>query len=183
MRDTTRTHGILTNELRQTGQVFTGSLAGLSPEAWLFRPAADRWSIAETAEHVALVEGSILRALTTRLADSPLADAERAGQKAKDAQVTMAMFDRSTRRPAPETVRPTGRFSEPGQASEAFATARASIIEWLTTTELDLRGLAVPHPALGLLDGKQWVLFAAAHCERHTRQILEVKQLPGYPGT
>lgn len=181
MRESTQTHGILTNELRQTGQEFTSSLAGLSPEAWRFRSAPDRWTIGETAEHIALVESSILR-LTGKLAQHPLPEADRAAQKARDFMVTNAMFDRTTRRPAPESVRPTGRFSDPLQASDAFATARAAIIEWLTTTELDLRGLAMPHPALGLLDGKQWMLFAAAHCQRHTRQILELKQAPGYPG-
>ncbi len=182
MRESTQTHGILTNELRQTGYEFTSSLAGLSPEAWLFRPAPDRWTIGETAEHIALVESSILRVLTGKLAQHPLAEGQRAAQKARDVLVTNAMFDRSTRRPAPESVQPTGRFSDPLQASDAFTTARAAIIEWLTTTELDLRGVAMPHPALGLLDGKQWILFAAAHCQRHTRQILEVKQVPGYPG-
>lgn len=182
MRDSTQTHGILTNELRQTGQEFTTSLVGVSPEAWRFRPAPDRWTIGETAEHLALVEGAILR-LTARLAQHPLPDADRPAQKTRDVAITTAMFDRSTRRPAPDSVQPTGRFSDPLQASDAFASARAAIIEWLTTTDLDLRGVAMPHPALGLLDGKQWILFAAAHCQRHTRQILEVKQAPGYPGT
>jgi hypothetical protein len=183
MSDTTRTREILTSELRLTSEGFTRSLGGLSTEAWRFRPGADRWSIAETAEHVAVVESAVLRSLTTRLAGSPLPEAERAGQRARDAQIARVMFDRSTRRPAPDIVLPTGRFADPAQAVQLFSSARSSIIAWLATTELDLRGLALPHPALGLLDGMQWVLFAAAHSERHTRQILEVKQLPGYPGT
>ena len=183
MRDSTRTHGILTNELRETGRVFLQSVIGTSAESWQFKPAPDRWSIAETAEHVAIVEASILRLLTTKLAGQPLPAEARASQKAKDAQITMLMFDRSTRRPAPDLVKPTGRFAESAQAAEAFNASRSAIIDWLDTTELDLRGLGVPHPVLGLLDGKQWVLFAAAHCQRHTRQILEVKQAPGYPGT
>jgi hypothetical protein len=182
MRDITRSHDILTNELQQTSRGFTRSLEGISPEGWHYRLSDDRWTIAETAEHVAVVENSILRMLTTRLAQHPLPDSDRPGQKARDAFVTTSMFDRSTRRPAPESMRPTGRYSQPQQAAEAFSSARASLIEWLATTELDLRGLALPHPALGLLDGKQWILFAAAHCERHTRQILELKQAPGFPG-
>jgi len=181
MRESTQTHGILTNELKQTAHEFTSSLAGLSPEAWQFRPAPDRWTIGETAEHIALVEGSILR-VTGKLAQHPLPDADRAAQKSRDVFVTTTMFDRSTRRQAPEAVQPAGRFKDLVQASDAFSNARAAILEWLTTTELDLRGVAVPHMVLGLLDGKQWLLFAAAHCQRHTRQILEVKQAPGYPG-
>jgi hypothetical protein len=183
MHDGTRTHGILTNELRETGRGFLQSVIGLPVEAWQFKPAPDRWSIAETAEHVAIVEASVMRLLTTKLASHPLPDEARATQKAKDAHVTTMMFDRSTRRPAPEAVVPAGRFATADEAAGAFNASRSEIINWLDTTELDLRALGAPHPVLGLLDGKQWVLFAAAHCERHTRQILEVKQLPGYPGT
>jgi len=39
----------------------------------------------------------------------------------------------------------------------------------------------VEHPALGALDGYQWVLFLAAHGVRHTKQILEVKAEPCFP--
>jgi hypothetical protein len=31
------------------------------------------------------------------------------------------------------------------------------------------------------MDGYQWVLGAAAHTERHTKQILEVKADPNFP--
>ena len=37
------------------------------------------------------------------------------------------------------------------------------------------------HPALGPLDGYQWVLFLAAHSVRHTKQILELKASAGFP--
>ena len=38
-----------------------------------------------------------------------------------------------------------------------------------------------PHPEMGVMDGYQWLLLIAAHCERHTAQILEIKAMPGYP--
>jgi hypothetical protein len=31
------------------------------------------------------------------------------------------------------------------------------------------------------MDGYQWVLATAAHTERHTKQILEVKSDPNFP--
>jgi len=37
------------------------------------------------------------------------------------------------------------------------------------------------HPALGPLDGYEWVLAVAAHTERHTKQILEVKADANFP--
>jgi hypothetical protein len=39
----------------------------------------------------------------------------------------------------------------------------------------------VDHPVLGPLDGYEWILAAAAHSERHTKQILEVKADPNFP--
>jgi hypothetical protein len=32
--------------------------------------------------------------------------------------------------------------------------------------------VGAPHPAFGLLDGEQWLLFASAHLERHRAQLL-----------
>jgi hypothetical protein len=40
---------------------------------------------------------------------------------------------------------------------------------------------AVSKGAFESMDGYQWVLTAAAHIERHTKQILEVKADAGFP--
>jgi len=80
-------------------------------------------------------------------------------------------------------VTPTGRYADPAEAAAAFESARSGLLEWLAATALDLRAFGAPHSRLGLLDGKQWLLFAAAHCERHTRQILETKKDPRYPAS
>ncbi|MGI8819654.1 MAG: hypothetical protein ACR2ID_02090 [Chthoniobacterales bacterium] len=37
------------------------------------------------------------------------------------------------------------------------------------------------HPALGMMDAYQWLLFNGAHCKRHTAQILEVRADAGFP--
>jgi hypothetical protein len=37
------------------------------------------------------------------------------------------------------------------------------------------------HPAMKELDAYQWILFLAAHSERHLKQLQEVKESPGYP--
>lgn len=175
-------HDLLAGELRATARQFLDSFAGVTPEQWSFRPAPGRWSIAETAEHVTVVELSVHRLLTTRLLNLPAAPEQRAEMKGKDMMVTTTMFDRSERRPAPESVLPTGRWPDAGSLVQAFTAARDETIGWLEKVEVDLRGYCAPHPVLGLLDGKQWALFMAAHAERHARQILEVKTAEGWPG-
>jgi hypothetical protein len=181
MNRETKHHSLLANELVVTGKHFHDALAGLARDQWSFQPVPDIWSILLTAEHVALVEHSVARLLTERLAGMPLSEDQRQGQKTKDALVTAALFDRSTRITAPERVQPTGRYGDPGEAAAVFESERNAVLDWLSETELDLRGHGAPHPRLGLLDGKQWLLFSAAHCERHTRQIMELKKDPRYP--
>lgn len=178
----TKHHSLLANELVATGQTFQEALAGLAPDQWSFHPEPAVWSILQIAEHVALVEHSVARLLTGKLAGMPLSEDQRRGLKSRDALVTTALFDRNTRMSAPSQALPTGRYADPTEAAAVFESERAVILEWLTVTDLDLRAHGAPHPALGLLDGKQWLLFGAAHCERHARQILEIKKDPRYPG-
>ena len=177
----TKHHSLLANELSATADEFHAALAGLQADQWNFRLAPDTWTILETAEHVALVEDSIARLLTEKLAGKPLSEDERRGLKSRDVVVTTALFDRTTRMAAPERIKPTGRYADPAEAAAVFEGTRGRLLEWLEETTLDLRAHGSPHPMLGVLDGKQWLLFAAAHVERHTRQILDIKKDPRYP--
>ncbi|MEO8055858.1 MAG: hypothetical protein ABI768_11940 [Acidobacteriota bacterium] len=62
-----------------------------------------------------------------------------------------------------------------------FAANRAKTIEYVRTTQDDLRAHAAPHPEMGMLDGYWWIALLAAHAERHTAQIREVKTHPKFP--
>jgi hypothetical protein len=178
----TKTFDLLRNELTATASGFLSAIAGISPAQGNFEPAPDRWSIRYTAEHVTLVELGVKRLLTGgRLLQSPIPEGERPGFKSRDMLVTASLFDRTRRLHAPEAVRPTGRWPEMTSVRQSFEEARSAIIDWLENTGIDLRGYSGPHPILGPLDGKQWLLFAAAHAARHTRQILEIKAAPGWP--
>jgi hypothetical protein len=58
--------------------------------------------------------------------------------------------------------------------------ARAMTIELMKNTP-DLRAHATDSPLGQKLDGYEWLLFIAAHSERHTKQIQEVKDNPNFP--
>ncbi len=64
----------------------------------------------------------------------------------------------------------------------SFAEARERTLEFARTTRADLRAHFVRNP-LFTLDGVQWLLFVAAHNERHLLQIQEVKDSPGFPSS
>ncbi len=69
---------------------------------------------------------------------------------------------------------PIGRWPEFETLLSQFEAARNRSIEFTTATDADLRNHVFPHPFLGQLDCYQWLLFIAAHCERHVRQMEEV---------
>jgi hypothetical protein len=59
--------------------------------------------------------------------------------------------------------------------------ARARFWNGPPGVRVDLRGVAVPHPVFGLLDGVQWLFFAAAHTERHRAQLIGLKRHCNFP--
>jgi hypothetical protein len=76
-------------------------------------------------------------------------------------------------------LKPTNRFGSPAAAQKHFVDSRAATEEYLRSAT-GLR-LHVTDSPLGKLDGYEWVLLIAAHSERHTKQMLEVKADPNFP--
>ena len=54
---------------------FLKSIDGLTEAQWTFKPAPDRWSIAEVAEHIGISEGTILGLVQTQMLTAPGAEA------------------------------------------------------------------------------------------------------------
>jgi len=46
-------------QFETTRDNFLKSIAGLSQKQWTFKPAPDRWSVAEVAEHITISESTI----------------------------------------------------------------------------------------------------------------------------
>ena len=65
-------------------------------------------------------------------------------------------------------------------ALSSFYDSRKMLKEFVTTTNDDLRDHVVVLP-FGSFDSYQMILFIAAHSNRHTQQIEEVKADPNFP--
>ncbi len=165
--------------LEETRAKFLASIDGLSDAQWTFKAGPDRWSIAETAEHIAVSEGIILQLVTDRIMKAPKVPADPA--RATDAKVIEVITDRSGKAQAPEMLKPTNRWPTRAALAQEFDAARKRTIDYIRTTQDDLRGHAMAHPVMQTIDGYQWVLLLAAHSARHTAQIEEVKTAAGYP--
>jgi hypothetical protein len=168
-------------QFETTRDNFLKSIAGLSEKQWTFKPAPDRWSVAEVAEHITISESTLLGLVQQRLMTSPAAPEKRALVKGKDELIEEKVPDRSHKAQAPEFLKPTGRWpTEPGLV-KAFESERAATIEYVRTTNDDLRDHFFDHPVFGPLDGYQWLLLISTHSARHTAQIEEVKADPNFP--
>ncbi|MFO0578431.1 MAG: DinB family protein [Polyangia bacterium] len=171
----------LVQNLEQTRRAFVASVQGLSETQLRFRPAPDRWSIAEVAEHIAISEDRIFGMISEKVLRAPAPPELRPQTPSDDERVLKAVLDRGTRRQAPEMLKPTGSFPTTEAAVTAFTKGRDRTVGFVQTTKDDLRAHGGPHPALKLLDGYQWLLLLSGHSARHTAQIEEIKADPGFP--
>ena len=173
--------GALIPMLRDSARVFVDSVAGLSPPQLAFRPAPDRWSIAETAEHVILAEVGSSKLMRGRMIRESTPADLLAATAGGDERIDGRLLVRAGVLPAPDFVMPTGRWPTAVEMVDVFHESRQATITFLSTTPLDLATYAAPHPALGPLTGLQWAYFLVRHCLRHVDQIDEVKATAGYP--
>jgi hypothetical protein len=164
--------------LESTKKNIVEATKGLSAAQWNFKAAPDRWSVAETMEHIAAAEDLIRGMIIEKGMKGP-AEAGRDLKKTDDAVVAM-IPDRSHKAQAPEPLKPTNRFGSPDGAVKHFLESRAQTEDFLNNTP-DLRQHVSDSPLGMKLDAYEWVLFLTAHSERHLKQIQEVKADPNYP--
>ena len=174
-----RDHAIA--ELESSRKVFLEATSGLSEAQWNFKPAPDRWSVAECAEHIGVTESFILKMITEQALKGPAEPEKRAEVQGKDSSIMVTAVDRSAKFKAPEVIQPTRRWATSGEITKNVLENRARTIEFVSTTQEDLREHFMDHPVFKTLDTYQWILLTSAHMRRHTAQILEVKADPNFP--
>lgn len=105
---------------------------------------------------------------------------EAAELKRIDDAVIAKVAGRATKVQAAEALQPTNSFGSPTGSQKHFLESRATTEEFLKNTP-GLRAHYAERQPFGTLDGYEWVLLVAAHSERHTKQILEVKADRNFP--
>ena len=168
-------------ELESSQKAFLEATNGLSEAQWNFKPAPDRWSIAECAEHIGVTENFIVKLITEQALKSAAEPEKRSQVQGKDAAIMVMGVDRSSKFKAPEVIQPTRRWATSGEITKNVLENRARTIEFISTTQEDLRDHFMDHPVFKTLDTYQWILLTSAHMRRHTAQILEVKADLNFP--
>src|SRR5712692_2928383 len=81
---------------------------GLSEAQWNFKPAPDRWSVAQVMEHIAAAEDFIRGLVKEKVMLSPAGEPGRDVKKTDEAVLAMVP-DRTNKAQAPEPLVPTNR--------------------------------------------------------------------------
>ncbi len=170
-------------ELEGSRKIFLDATKGLSQAQWNFKPAPERWSVAECAQHIAMSEKFIFGLVTDKVMMAPANPEKRDAAKGKDEKILMMLQDRSHKATAPEPIDPTKKPMAPEESLKLFSDSRAHTIDYIKTTQDELRNHLYDHPvpAIGTLDAYQWILLISGHTRRHTAQLLEVKGDPNFP--
>jgi hypothetical protein len=159
--------------LARSSDRYLSRLDGIDADQWSFHPAAGAWSPSEITEHAVFALRSFGGLLRERL--EPLAEPVALA----DVEIPYFFYGGDE---DPSTGAPTGKWTDIERARASFTGATDAIVEWHAACPADLRAVGFADAHYGLLDGTQWILFAAAHTARHRAQLVQVQHHADYPG-
>jgi hypothetical protein len=117
------------SNLHATRKMLLDSIAGLSEAQWRFKPAPDRWSVAEVAEHIVLTEDRLF-GFVKKVLDSPVVP-HRKVDCAEDEEFFKRLVDRTTKVKNPPPLTPTGKWATHEELANAFKERRDRTIEYV----------------------------------------------------
>jgi hypothetical protein len=168
------------DSMDQTRAQLRARLESITSAEESLRPSPSAWSVAEIAEHLAIIEERLSTLFPVMLTKAEAGGLERAADQPFHPVSVAELIERSGREKytAPETARPTGAVSLADSLAR-LERSRQTIRALRPRLEaLDLTGVTYPHPAFGPLSTYQWLIFLGAHEARHLRQIESVMASP-----
>jgi hypothetical protein len=164
----------------KTKERLLNDVKGLSAAQLIFKADSTRWSVAQCVEHIALAESLIWQYISATV-KQPATPEKKSQMKYSDEQIITVTTDRSMKFKAPEPLQPVGKFASTDEALKYYINRRDSTIAYIGATQDDLKNRYIVHPIMGTLNLYQGLLLIAAHSERHTLQLEEVKANPNFP--
>ncbi|MBB2951789.1 DinB family protein [Sphingobacterium sp. JUb56] len=155
-------------------------ISGLSEAQLQFSPGEGKWSIGQCLEHIIRSESLLFEMAKKELGKAPQPNRKNEVKSTDQGLINM-MTDRSQKFQAPKELQPTGKYKDSKVAIKDFLAAREPVLLYIKNANIDdLRNHISDYPT-GVVDGYQNLLFIAAHCARHTKQIEEVLADPNFP--
>jgi hypothetical protein len=173
------------SHLQATRKLFVDATANLSEAQWKFKPAPERWSVAECAEHLTEAETFLRGMLEATLKKAPLDETKREARRKDrdkgDLGIATMISDRSQKAQAPEPTKPTGKLGDREKVIAEFRSRRDATLAMVEKTGEDLRGRFFSAGPGFEMDLYQMVFMISAHTERHVKQMREVMADAKFP--
>ncbi len=167
-------------QLQNSLDKFNATIAGLSSNQLNFREKDKKWTIAECIEHVTLAELKFPTIVADEM-QKPSNPDYRKKIKIKDDKIRPKMLSRIWKAKSPEVFKPTGRFTSSDEAIKTFQEQRVKTLDYVNTTNDDLRNHFWKHPLTGTIDLYQTLILMSAHLERHSEQMEKIKAASNFP--
>ncbi|HTB17010.1 MAG TPA: DinB family protein [Bryobacteraceae bacterium] len=160
--------------LEMTQSWLTDEVSSLSKAQLNFRPAPDRWTVAEVVQHLVVAEPNYWKLLQDALKQPP----KKLAEQATDADVLWYGIDRTQHEKTSANQNPKDQVIDAGLALKTFLGMHAQLLQMARSSNEDLRAHAVPEWGV---DAYQCLLEISTHEQRHILQIREIKASAGFP--
>ena len=164
---------VLLDRLQESQRTLIAAATAVPEECARICPEAGRWSVLDVVEHITLADRGMFRRYQTGTENTKPVNLD------ADEFIQQLGRDRESKRDAPERVHPSGRFASLAEALSEYGRGRAEIAAFIANSGEDCRRKLVQHPMMEM-DGHQLFLLIAAHSERHSMQIEEIKSCAAY---
>lgn len=165
------------DNMKRTRDELVKETQNLTPAQWAFHESADRWSIGEIVEHLALWEIIWNREISIGVRNKPTPELNATSRP--DSYYNEFIME-DAKHNASDYTKPTG-FIEGKNNLAFFLRNHAINFAFVETTQADLRAhfefTGTPNPR----NMHQVLIFQWGHVDRHLRQIRKVKTHPNYP--
>jgi hypothetical protein len=177
MSDTDREHLLVHFEM--TTRMVAEQVRGLSPPQLEYKASPDRWSIREVVSHLAVAEPDYWREIQKALKAAP--DMATRKSSATDADIMWYGIDRVVHTKTGGGHEKVDTYKDLSEALGKFQALRATMVEYIKTTQDDMRAHSFGDGGPEVIDCWQWMLEISTHSERHIQQIREIKNDPNFP--
>jgi hypothetical protein len=157
-------------------------IVNLTDEQWNFRPAPFKWTVGQTAEHIALGEGLLFSQVERALATPVNPDWEAKTAK-KEGLILGPVAMRGGKAQAPDPIQPIGKNMTRAEIMKLLKEGREKSLKFARETNAELKAHTTEHPfpVFGTLNAYQWLLYVPAHNSRHNKQVAEIKANANFP--
>ena len=159
--------------LHRSEQEFLELISGLTDDQWTWKAAPDRWSVAQTAEHLVLGETAMFATINRALAAPPNPDwAEQDARKTRF--LDRVLPDRSYKATAPAPLEPHRHWTRE-ETIARYKKGRARTLQFVEQVDQPMKDHAAEHPfpVFNMLNAYHWLLYIPLHNARHNQQIAE----------